>query len=110
MFLAMVFLCAGVAIAQTSIARGAKNHVGSATTTITPIFLGQGGEKYITFVNLDTDTDTLIVYPTLRDTAASLWKNRILLLRGWVDNKLTRFMGDSIYVKSSGTRDRKSVV
>ena len=89
--------------AQTLVSRGATSRVGTATTTVTVIFLGQGGEKDITFINLDSDTDTLIVYPTKRDTAASLWANRMLVLPGWTNSKLTRFMGDSIYVKSSNS-------
>lgn len=90
-----------VLLSQDKPVAGSRGQVATATTTTAAFYLGGGFWKDVTVINLGTGTDTLIIYPSRLDSTASLWRNRVLVLTGWVNNKLTRFPGDSIWVRAS---------
>lgn len=101
-FLILGFFIWQDAISQTKPVTGTRSQYATATTTLSLYYIGVG-EKDLSIINFDTDTDTLIVFRRAADTAAALWQNRVLVFPGSVENGLTRFIGDTLYVKSSGS-------
>lgn len=98
----MVLVLVGVGYGQIRPVSGNSAKVVSISTadSLHKFYLG-GGEKDISLYNMD-GSDTLRVYPFIRDTASALWGNRILVLPGWINNKLTRYSGDTLFVQGSG--------
>ena len=102
--LVFLLLFAGVIFAQDKPARNKVTAVGTATSWAA-VFVGTGTGTYkdLSIRNLDSDTDTLIYVTMVSDTAAARWRFRGLVLAGEVDNQITRFGGDSLYVMSSSS-------
>ena len=102
LMLLVLVLVPVLVFSQVRPTRGGFTESFSASGTLVAKYVG-GGEKDVTIISRDTDTDTLIVFTAIGDTAAARWRSRILVFPQEIDNTLLRFASDTLYIKTSGT-------